>query len=150
MHREIYVPPMQPGDVPAPSREIYAHMGEAGIFAMMADFYAELARSDIRHLFPAQDMLRASQKSALFFIGLLGGPPLYLQAHGNPMMRARHMQFQIDEGARNMWLACFETILAQAVARYNFPAQHLDGFRAFLNGFSMWMVNTKSSATQEK
>ena len=32
--------------------------------------------------------------------------------------------------------------LADAPARYNFPAEHLADFRAFLDGFSVWMVNT--------
>ena len=139
--REIYVPPMNPGQISAPSKEIYALMGEANIFAMMADFYAELGQSAIKHLFP-NDLLRASQKSAAFFIGLLGGPPLYHQRYGNPMMRARHMSFTIDAAGRAEWLACFDRVLANAVERYQFPAQHLPGFRQFLSEFSMWMVNT--------
>ena len=139
--REIYVPPMNPGQISAPSKEIYALMGEANIFAMMANFYAELGQSAIKHLFP-NDLLRASQKSAAFFIGLLGGPPLYHQRYGNPMMRARHMPFTIDAAGRAEWLACFDRVLANAVERYQFPAQHLPGFRQFLSEFSMWMVNT--------
>ena len=87
-------------------------------------------------------MVAASRKSAAFFVGLLGGPPLYHQLYGNPAMRARHMPFLIDEAARQEWLRCFETVLADAPARYNFPAEHLDGFRTFLHGFSAWMVNT--------
>jgi hemoglobin len=141
--REIYVPPMNPGQITAPSREIYDLMGEASIFAMLEDFYRELEQSSIRGLFPA-DMVRASQKSAAFFVGLLGGPPLYHQRYGNPMMRARHMPFVITEAGRAEWLACFERVLKNATTRYNFPAQHLEGFRQFLKEFSMWMVNTKT------
>jgi hemoglobin len=58
------------------------------------------------------------------------------------MMRARHLPFVIDEAARQEWLACFDRVLADAPAKYNFPAEHLPGFRAFLVGFSSWMVNT--------
>ena len=58
------------------------------------------------------------------------------------MMRARHIPFAIDEAARQEWLACFDRVLDQAVEKYNFPAEHLAGFRAFLVGFSSWMVNT--------
>jgi hemoglobin len=75
-------------------------------------------------------------------VGLLGGPPLYHQRYGSPMMRARHLAFPIDEAARQEWLACFERVLAQAVQKYNFPAEHLEGFRTFLRDFSGWMVNT--------
>ena len=138
--RDIYVPPAGPPQTPGPSREIYQQMGEENIFKMMEDFYRELEQSSLRPLFP-QDMIAASQKSAAFFVGLLGGPPLYHQRYGSPMMRARHLAFPIDEAARQEWLACFDRVLAQAVQNYNFPAEHLAGFHTFLREFSSWMVN---------
>jgi len=139
--RQFYVPPGGPPRVNAPSPQIFVVMGQENIFAMMADFYKALAASEIREMFP-RDMERASRKSAAFFVGLLGGPPLYHQKYGNPMMRARHMTFAIDEAARRVWLACFDSVLAEAPEKYNFPADHLPQFREFLVGFSGWMVNT--------
>ena len=139
--RSFYVPPGGPPRVSAPSPEIYAAMGQENIFAMLADFYQQLAESEIRGMFP-RDMERASRKSAAFFVGLLGGPPLYHQKYGNPMMRARHMPFPIDEAARKVWLACFNAVLDDAPEKYNFPVAHLPAFRDFLVGFSGWMVNT--------
>jgi hemoglobin len=136
----VYVPPIDPRSIEPPSREIYALMGEAGIVRMIEDFYRELERSSLRDLFPA-DMMAAAQRSAAFFVGLLGGPPLYHQRYGNPMMRARHLRFRITPRAREEWLACFERVLASARDRYGFPAHHLPGFRAFLRDFSLWMVN---------
>jgi hemoglobin len=138
----MYVPPIDPGSIASPSRDIYGLMGEAGIVRMIEDFYRELERSSLRSLFPA-DMMAAAQKSAAFFVGLLGGPPLYHQRYGNPMMRARHLRFRITPRAREEWLACFERVLGEAPGRYGFPAQHLSGFRAFLRDFSLWMVNTE-------
>jgi hemoglobin len=143
--REIYIPPIDPRDVTPPSREIYGLMGEANIVRMIEDFYRELEASSLRRLF-SHDMQAAAQKSAAFFVGLLGGPPLYHQRHGNPMMRARHMAFTITPRARDEWLACFERVLAHATERYAFPSQHLDGFRGFLRDFSLWMVNTAPEA----
>ena len=139
--RAIYVPPGGPPRVAAPDPAIYEQMGLDAIVQMIEDFYAELALSSIRAMFP-DDMVAASRKSAAFFVGLLGGPPLYHQIYGNPAMRARHMPFPIDEAARQEWLRCFDAVLADASARYNFPAEHLAGFRTFLHGFSAWMVNT--------
>lgn len=136
-----FVPPIDPQQIVSPSREIYAAMGEENITRMIEDFYAELEHSSIRDMFPA-DMHQSAEKSAAFFIGLLGGPPLYQQRYGNPMMRARHLPFPINQAARDEWLACFERILAHATERYNFPSQHLDGFREFLRGFSLRMMNT--------
>ncbi|HRW47888.1 MAG: hypothetical protein KDD75_08010 [Caldilineaceae bacterium] len=139
--RAIYVPPGGPPRVAAPDSAIYEQMGLDAIVQMIEDFYAELAQSAIREMFP-DDMVAASRKSAAFFVGLLGGPPLYHQLYGNPAMRARHMPFPIDEAARQEWLRCFDAVLADAPTRYNFPAEHLAGFRTFLHGFSAWMVNT--------
>jgi hemoglobin len=140
----VYVPPIDPAMIPPPSREIYGLMGEANIVRMIEDFYRELERSTLRPLFPS-DMVAASRKSAAFFVGLLGGPPLYHQRYGNPMMRARHMAFPITPRAREEWLACFERVLTHAPERYAFPPRHLAGFRAFLEAFSRWMVNTEDT-----
>lgn len=142
MTQQPHTPTGGPNQAAPPSREIYAQMGEANIFRLLADFYAELEQSSIRFMFP-QDMQKASEKSAAFFVGLLGGPPLYHERYGNPAMRARHLPFPIDEAARQVWLDCFEAVLADAEAQCNFPAEHLPGFRDFLHGFSRWMVNKK-------
>ncbi|MCB0194339.1 MAG: hypothetical protein KDJ65_20480 [Anaerolineae bacterium] len=141
MNRKIYVPSGGPPQINPPSREIYGLMGQENIFKMLEDFYVELGQSPIRHLFP-DDVVAASKKSAAFFVGLLGGPPLYQQLYGPPMMRARHFPFAIDEAARQEWLACFDRVLEDAVEKYDFPEAYLEGFRDFLVGFSSWMVNT--------
>jgi hemoglobin len=140
IERSIYTPPGGPPQGPGPNPEIYRIMGEANIFRMMLDFYKELEKSEVRHLFPP-DMEEASKKSAMFFVTLLGGPPLYLQKYGSPRMRARHLPFEIDEPARQVWLRCFDNVLEGSETKYNFPGQHLQGFKDFLKSFSAWMVN---------
>jgi len=143
MNRDIYVPPEGPPQGPGPSPEIYPLMGEENIFKMLSDFYQELGQSSIRPLFPP-DLEEASRKSAKFFVQVLGGPPLYVIDHGPPRMRARHMPFEIDEQARQVWLWCFEKTLEGADQKYQFPLQHMAGFKEFLRGFSAWMANKKS------
>ncbi len=140
MDRIIYTPPGGPPQGPGPSSAIYMMMGEANIFRMMSDFYKELEKSEVRHLFPA-NMEEASRKSAAFFVTVLGGPPLYMQMYGPPRMRARHIPFEIDEHARQVWLACFERVLEGADVKYQFPMEHMEGFKEFLKNFSAWMVN---------
>lgn len=137
----FYVPPEGPPQV-SPSHEIYPIMGEENIFKMLEDFYMELEKSPIRSMFPG-DMKEASKKSGAFFVFLCGGPPLYQQRFGPPMMRKRHLAFPIDEAARQVWLSCFRKILENADIKYNFPMQHMPGFLNFLDKFSAWMVNTK-------
>ncbi len=139
MNREIYVPPQGPPQE-GPSRDIYPLMGEENIFKMLSDFYKELEKSSIRTMFPS-NMEEASKKSAKFFVQVLGGPPLYVIDHGPPRMRARHIPFEIDEKARQVWLACFIKTLENADKKYNFPVQHMAGFKKFLDHFSTWMIN---------
>ncbi len=144
-----FIPPIDPRSIAAPSREIYDLMGEDNIYRMMEDFYRELEQSTLRGMFP-KDMLIASRRSAAFFVGLLGGPPQYQERYGNPMMRARHLPFPISQAGRDEWLACFERVLEDAPTQYNFPIQHLDGFRDFLRGFSLWMMNTADQNSNTK
>jgi hemoglobin len=56
-------------------------------------------------------------------------------------MRARHIPFEIDEKARQIWLGCFMKTIENADKKYNFPPQHMEGFKDFLESFSAWMVN---------
>lgn len=141
--RVFYVPPEGPPQGIQPSQEIYAKMGEDGIYRMLEDFYRELEKSSIRHLFP-QDMKEASRRSAAFFVFILGGPPLYQQQFGSPRMRQRHLAFVIDEEARQVWLNCFKHVLQDADKKYQFPMEHMNDFWQYLERFSAWMVNTKS------
>lgn len=141
--RQFYVPPSGPPQGITPNPAIYAAMGEENIYRMLEDFYIELSHSSIRSMFP-EDMVEASKRSAAFFVFILGGPPLYQQQFGPPRMRQRHLPFAIDEEARQVWLACFKTVLQEADRKYQFPMEHMEGFWRFLVQFSEWMVNTKS------
>lgn len=136
----MFTPPIHPSQIPPAPREVYDVMGEENITRMIEDFYRELEQSAVRDLFP-QDMGVSAQKSAAFFVGLLGGPPRYQERYGNPMMRARHLPFPINQAARDEWLACFNRVLDHAAELYNFPPEYLDQFRGFLAGFSLWMMN---------
>jgi hemoglobin len=140
---EIYIPPQGPPQGPPPDPAIYRAMGADGITRMVQDFYLELGRSPVAHLFPAGEeaLKEAGAKSALFFVGLCGGPPLYAQKFGPPRMRARHLPFAIDQASRRAWLDCWIPVLDASRAKYGFPEEHLPGFRAFLEDFSAWMVN---------
>jgi hemoglobin len=130
-----------PPQVDPPSHEIFEVMGSENIVQMLEDFYNALGESSIKHLFP-EDLQAASRKSAAFFIGLCGGPPLYHQLYGHPRLRARHMPFPINEETKDVWLQCFIETLKDAPVKYNFPEQHMAGFIHFLSGFSPWMINS--------
>ena len=59
------------------------------------------------------DMARAREKLFLFLSGWLGGPQLYVQKHGHPMLRARHLPFAIGESERDQWVACMSRAMQE-------------------------------------
>ncbi len=52
------------------------------------------------------DLSEANEKLFLFLSGWMGGPQLYIEKYGHPMLRARHLPFAIDESARDQWIYC--------------------------------------------
>ncbi len=103
--------------------------GEDGVRRLVDRFYdlmdsAPDAR-EIRELHAAS--LKVSrEKLFLYLTGWLGGPQLYVEKYGHPMLRARHLPFPIAERERDQWLWCME----QAIAEHEMP----DELKEFLRG----------------
>jgi hemoglobin len=57
-------------------------------------------------LFP-ENLSETMNKQEAFLSGFLGGPPLYHQTYGNPMLRYRHREFPITPARAKAWFACF-------------------------------------------
>lgn len=64
-------------------------------------------------LFP-EDILPVMEKQYLFLSQFLGGPSLYSDEFGHPMMRARHMPFPITRERADAWLECMRQALAES------------------------------------
>lgn len=93
--------------------------GDAAVRALVDTFYdamdADPAFAGIRALHP-DDLASSREKLYEFLTGWLGGPPLYVNKHGHPRLRARHAPFPISEAERDQWLACMKRALdARAV-----------------------------------
>jgi hemoglobin len=69
----------------------------------------------IRKLHPA-DLNGSRDKLYLFLSGWLGGPPLYTDKYGHPMLRARHLPFAIGVKERDAWIACMQQAMDQVIA----------------------------------
>ncbi len=88
--------------------------GDAGVRALVERFYQlmdtlpEAAR--IRALHPA-DLRSSTDKLYKFLSGWLGGPALYVEEYGHPMLRARHLPFPIETADRDAWLLCMTRAL---------------------------------------
>jgi hemoglobin len=88
----------------------YEAIGGEAVVAQLTDRFYELMASvpqfaGIRAMHPA-DLKESRDKLFMFLSGWLGGPDLYVQNIGHPMLRRRHMPFAIGEAERDQWVAC--------------------------------------------
>lgn len=63
----------------------------------------------------AEDLSGSRQKLFDFLSGWLGGPPLYTDKHGHPMLRRRHLPFAIGASERDQWMHCMQLALEEVV-----------------------------------
>jgi hemoglobin len=63
----------------------------------------------------APDLQGATDKLYKFLTGWMGGPPLYVDEYGHPMLRARHLPFSISNTERDQWLMCMNQALEDVV-----------------------------------
>jgi hemoglobin len=63
----------------------------------------------------AQDLRGARDKLYKFLTGWMGGPQLYVEQYGHPMLRARHLPFSIGADERDQWLICMDQALSEVV-----------------------------------
>lgn len=94
---------------------LYEHMGGAPVLRKVVEaFYPKVqAHPLLGPLFP-EDILPVMEKQILFLTQFFGGPSLYSDQYGHPMMRARHMPFPITRERADAWLACMKEALEEA------------------------------------
>jgi hemoglobin len=63
----------------------------------------------------AEDLSGSRQKLFDFLSGWMGGPSLYTDKHGPPMLRRRHLHFPIGEAERDQWMHCMQLALGEVV-----------------------------------
>jgi hemoglobin len=61
----------------------------------------------------APSLATAKDKLFKFFSGWLGGPNLFIEEFGHPMLRARHFPFSIGESERDQWMLCMNKALEE-------------------------------------
>ncbi|MEW9897505.1 group II truncated hemoglobin [Chitinivorax sp. PXF-14] len=95
----------------------YELLGGEAVVRQLVDRFYEIMASDpraahIREMHPA-DLTSSRDKLFMFLSGWLGGPDLFVQKHGHPMLRARHLPFAVDEAARDQWMLCMLQAMAE-------------------------------------
>jgi hemoglobin len=92
--------------------------GAEKVRALVQRFYQimdELPESyGIRKLHP-EDLQGSEEKLFKFLSGWMGGPQLFIEQYGHPMLRQRHMSFPISGSERDQWLMCMEKALQDVV-----------------------------------
>lgn len=76
----------------------------------------------------AEDLGGSRRKLYEFLTGWMGGPQLYTEKYGHPMLRARHLPFPIGDAERDQWLMCMRLALDEVVEE---PALREELYAAF-------------------
>ncbi|PIC84982.1 globin [Sporosarcina sp. P20a] len=84
----------------------FEEIGEKKLHELIETFYAKVAvHPDLIPIFP-DDLTETIRKQKQFQTQYLGGPNLFTEEHGHPMMKARHNPFPITPTRAEAWLAC--------------------------------------------
>ena len=66
----------------------------------------------LMEIFP-EDLAESARKQRLFLTQLFGGPQLYLEDRGHPMLRRRHLEFKVTHERKKLWLNCMNKSLEE-------------------------------------
>lgn len=84
----------------------YEEVGAEKLSELINAFYSRVAKHPLLiPIFP-EDLTETIRKQIQFQTQYLGGPNLFSDEHGHPMMRARHMHFKITPDRAQAWLEC--------------------------------------------
>lgn len=83
------------------------------------------------------DLTSAREKLFMFLMGWTGGPQLYIERYGHPMLRRRHMPFPIGESERDQWMYC----MIKAMQTLNFEEDLMIKLAEQLYGVADFMRN---------
>ena len=90
--------------------------GEAAIRTLVEKFYYFMdtlpEAKGIRDMHQA-DLTSAESRLFKYMTGWLGGPNLYIEEYGHPMLRARHLPFAIGESERDQWMLCMNKAIEE-------------------------------------
>ncbi|KJB85871.1 globin [Paenibacillus sp. E194] len=125
------------------SQTIYEAIGgEATVRKMVEAFYPRVqAHPLLAPLFP-EDIMPVMERQFMFLTQFFGGPSLYSDQFGHPMMRARHLPFPITRDRADAWLGCMREALREIGMEPGLEAMVIDR----LSGPAYHFINTNDEA----
>jgi len=91
-------------------QSLYSRLGGEDLLSEFVDhLYCFMERlPEVVHIreMHSRDLSHASERLFMFLSGMLGGPPLYMEAYGHPRLRRKHMHFSIGDKERDQWMLC--------------------------------------------
>ena len=92
--------------------------GKPAVERLTARFYALMdtlpEAKATRDIHPA-DLADSEEKLTEYLMMWLGGPQTFIEKRGAPMLRRRHLPFEIGTAEIEGWLACFRQALDETV-----------------------------------
>jgi hemoglobin len=120
-------------------------VGEEKLHRLIDTFYGLVAKDpDLAPIFPT-GFSEIARKQKQFLTQYLGGPALYSEEHGHPMMRARHSPFPVTPTRAKAWLSC----MRQAMDIVGLEEPIRDDFYSRLKMTAQYMINTPDDAVKE-
>ncbi|GAV14549.1 globin [Paenibacillus sp. NAIST15-1] len=125
------------------SQTIYEAIGgEATVRKMVEAFYPRVqAHPLLAPLFP-EDIMPVMERQFMFLTQFFGGPSLYSDQFGHPMMRARHLPFPITRDRADAWLGCMREALHEIGMEPGLAVMVIDR----LSGPAYHFINTNDEA----
>lgn len=74
------------------------------------------------------DLQEVSDKLFKFLSGWMGGPQLFVEQYGHPMLRRRHLPFAIGDDERDQWMLCMNQALNDVVEDAELRRELSDAF----------------------
>lgn len=116
----------------------FESIGEDTLHRLVDTFYDLVAQHpDLASIFPNQ-FTEIARKQKQFLTQYLGGPHVYTEEHGHPMMRARHLPFPVTPTRAKAWLSC----MTQAMDKVGLNGLVRDEFYSRLHLTAQHMINT--------
>ncbi|WP_274361362.1 globin [Paenibacillus thermotolerans] len=98
------------------SETIYEQLGgDETLTRLVEAFYPRVVKNpDLAPLFAGKDIQETARKQKMFLTQFFGGPMLYSEEFGHPMLRYRHLPFEITPRRAEAWLSCMKEALDEA------------------------------------